>query len=533
MILRPYQIELKTAIYSAWMRSKNVLAVMPCGTGKTATFCSIVNDEPGASVVMVHRSEIVVQISLTLARWGVRHRIIGPQKLINQCIAEHIIEYQKSYIDPGARCAVASVQTLVSMDANNPWFRRVSLWVCDEVHHLIKGSTWHRVTEMFPNARGLGVTATPIRTDGKGLGRQADGIMDELIEGITMRAAIDAGYICDYRIFSPNSDIDLSQVKIGASGDYSSVPLRAAVHKSQLVGDCVAHYLKHAPGKLGITFCVDVESSDQQAAAYNAAGIAAKSVNGTTDPGIRERAIRELKRGDIKQLVNCDLFGEGTDLPAVEVCTFARPTESFGLYNQQFGRCLRLSGNKTHGIIIDPVRNIRVQLGSQTVGRHPLPDSPQFWTLDRREKRVKSDREATTIRTCGSCFASFDRIAHGLTCPYCGYVYAPVARTGPDMVDGDLAEIDPVVLANWRYQIDSPKIPYGASRIVELSIIKRHRERLEALEQLKHEMAMWASGKTDIRAAQREFYIKYGIDVLTAQTLNKAEALELKQRIAK
>lgn len=538
MKLFDYQVEARANIYNAWGRVPNVLFTLPCRGGKTVIFSSIIGDEPGAAVVLQHRSELIMQSSLTLARRGIEHRIIGPAQLANACTKSHVMDTDMNFVNPTARVGVASVQTMVNIRQSDPWLKRINLWVADEVHHCIKGSTWEKVIDMLPNARGLGVTATPLRADKKGLGRHANGLFDELVIGPSMRDLIDRGRICEYRLFSPNNDIDLSKVPLSSGGDFSPEPLREAVHKSHIVGDCVKHYLNYTPGKQFLMFTVDVESAIEQAEAFRQAGVPCEAVSGKTDTTVRMNAIGNLKNGTILGLVNCDLFGEGTDLPEVEVVILGRPTESYGLFVQQFCRPLTKLPGKTHGIIIDAVRNTRISVGDTEYGRHPLPDAPIEWTLDAAPKRGKSlDPQPVMIRVCQSCSGAYDKVIYGFTCPYCRFKNIPAIRSKPEQVDGDLAELTPETLAAMRGQIEAiqnpPKIPYNATKVAENSIKKRHREHLDALALLREVIATWGVGKTNIPQAQREFYLTFGIDVMSAQALKTKEALNLIERILK
>ncbi len=527
MILRPYQSQLKADIYKSWADgAQNVLAVSATGSGKTVIFSDALREHDGACVAIAHRHELVSQISVALARNGVRHRIIGQPALIRTCVALHIQETKRSYYDPNARCAAAGVQTLVRMNADDAWFKSVTLWVQDETHHLLKRNQWGKAVAMFPNARGLGVTATPCRADGHGLGRHADGVFDSMVLAPGMRDLITMGYLTGYRIFAPPSDIDTSSVPLSASGDYSPEPLRKAVHaSSRIVGDVVGHYLKIAPGKLGVTFAVDVESATEIAAAYRGAGIRAEVVSAKTNDAVRASILRKFASGEIKQLVNVDLFSEGFDLPALEVVSMARPTQSFALYAQQFGRSLRLMDGKDHAIIIDHVGNVH---------RHGLPDAHREWTLDRREKR-SSASTPTTVRTCPDCTGTYDR-SFGMTCPYCKYVVEPAGRSAPEQVDGHLYELDEATLARMRGERDA--LPtYHPDPLVCMSVAKKHREKLEAREALMEAVSLWggristATDDATIAELQRRFYVTFGVDVGTAQTLNRAEAELLRKKV--
>lgn len=525
--LRPFQQQAKLEVDVAWMLGfQNILMVMPTGAGKTVTFSNIIAEEQRPSVAIVHRQELVSQISLALARNAVRHRIIGPASVVRTCTQIHMAEVGRNFVDPMSNRAVAGVDTLVRMDQTDPWFRSVVLTVTDECHHVLRKNKWGQAMAMFPNARGLGVTATPTRADGCGLGRTSDGLFDYMVLGPTMRDLINDGWLTEYRIFAPPSDLDLKDVPLSASGDFSPQKLAAAVHKSHIVGDVVAHYKKIANGKLGVTFAVDVKAAEEIATAYRAAGVNAQVVSAKTPDALRASVLRRFAVGEIQQLVNVDLFGEGFDLPALEVVSFARPTESYSLYCQQFGRALRLKEGKTRAIIIDHVGNVH---------RHGLPDAPRVWSLDRRERRARGVVEGVIpVRTCDTCMSAYERIYK--TCPYCGNEPQPQDRSVPAAVDGDLNELTPEALAMLRGEIDAPvKLPYGAAPEVVGAIKKRHREKHEAQIKLREAMALWGGEKTmkgdSIPIAQRRFFHTYGIDVGTAQTLGRKEAEELLERI--
>jgi len=528
-VLRPYQNQLKADIYSAWADgARNVLAVAATGSGKTTVFSAIMRETQGATIAMAHRQELVTQMSLALSRNGVRHRIIGQPATIRACVQLHMLDLGVSYYNAGASVAVASVDTLIRMRPDH-WHKNVRLWVTDEAAHLCRENKWGTAVSMFPNARGLGVTATPLRADGKGLGRHADGVMDAMVFAPAMRSLIDAGFLCEYRIFAPPNDLDMSDVTIAAGGDYSPEPLRKAVHRSHIVGDMVTHYLKLTPGKLGVTFTVDIESAVELAAAYRQQGVPAEALTAKTPANIRYKLLRQFAAGEIKQLCNVDLFSEGFDLPAIEVCSMARPTQSYAWYVQAFGRALRPLAGKDHAIILDGVGNTLL---------HGLPDAPRDWTLDRRERRSKTapGDGPLPLRSCLNCAGVYERTR--TVCPYCGTVVVPSGRSSPTLVDGDLSELTPDVLARMRGEIaesEQLRIPYGAAPEVVGALKRNHRERIEAQRVLRERMALWGGARTargiGIAEAQREFFLRFGIDVASAQMLNAREAGALTERI--
>jgi superfamily II DNA or RNA helicase len=519
----------------------------------------------GASCSIAHRGELVSQLALALAREGVRHRIIGPTSLVKTCAAIQTMELGRNAVDPGSRVAVAGVDTLVKRDmSHDSWFRSVGLWKTDECHHVQVDNKWGRAVEMFPNALGLGWTATPGRADGGGLGCAelgGSGVFDAMVVGPTPRELINAGFLTDYRVFCPPSDVVYDDDWITATGDYSLPKLRAAVHASnKIVGDVVENYQRIAPGKRAIVFAVDVEAAGDIARAMRAAGIAAEVVHGKTEDTVRTRILQQFRSGQVTVLVNVDLFGEGFDVPACEVVIMVRKTESFSLFAQQFGRALRVmvsrelaerwgdftdaqrlayiaASDKPRAIIIDHVGN---------VPRHGVPDAPRKWSLADRERRGSGTSDALPSRIClnpdkgdgSGCYKSYFRYLR--SCPYCGFYPEPPQRTAPAHVDGDLFELDPSVLAAMRGEVKridgAPNIPEGLSPIATQALQNNWFQRQKAQGHLRNTMALWAGWKRaqghDDSQSYRMFFHAYGVDVMSAQALNAKDADALRERIA-
>ena len=564
MQLRPYQDELDQDIDQAYENgADNVLAISPTGSGKTVLFSHRIKKHDGPSCAIAHRQELVSQISLALNRDEIHHRIIGPDKVVKLCVGVHMEDSGRSYYRSNAHCAVAGVDTLVRRSASlGSWLKTVTQWVQDEAHHVLEANKWGTASAMFPNARGLGVTATPERADGRGLGRWADGLFDEMVEGRNMRDLINMGYLTDYRVFAPKTeDLYLENVKTGSDGDYTRESLKDAVRQSHVVGDVVKHYLRIAPGKLGVTFATDVETATDIANQFNLAGVPAAVVSAKTPDHERISILRDFKARKILQLVNVDLFGEGFDLPAIEVVSMARPTKSYSLFVQQFGRALRLmlseilagawdtytdaqrrafiaESTKPYAIIIDHVGNI-----DPAVGGHGLPDAPHIWSLDAREKRSAGGKQEKPTKVCIECTAFWE--GYSTTCPCCGHIAVPGRRDGPEFVDGDLLELDAETLAAMRGEVEAVDmteaeawqdavnryIPsYGIPRHV-----KRHLARQDIQGGLRASIGWWAAYQREANIsdseAYRRFYYKFKIDVLSAQALNTREANTLAEKI--
>lgn len=532
---RPDQWKFIGDIYQAWNQgAQNVVGVAATGFGKTVCIGQIIEQHQAASCIMAHRQELVGQISLMLARYGIRHNVIAADTTRRAIAAAHVAEFGACFYTPSAPCAVAGVDTLVRADIDPAWAAQVTLTIPDEGHHVVVGNKWHASMSLFPNARGLLPTATPSRADGKGLGRHADGVADAMVHGPPMRWLIEQGYLTDYRIICVESDLQLLEQDVGASGDWSAQALKKASERSHIVGDVVANYLQFARGLLGITFTTDIETAAAMTAAYRLAGVRAECLTGKTHDTVRRQALKCYAARQIDQIVAVDIISEGFDLPAIEVASFARPTQSLALYMQQFGRTLRPLPGKDKALIIDHVGNVL---------RHLPPDRPRAWTLDRRDKRAKQGSDGIPLRVCTRCFQPYERINR--ECPYCGHYEEPVARSSPGMVDGDLAEMSPEVLAKLRGEaegalrsIDDERWRLQATGLPATHImahVKHHAERLETLAELRDAMGAWggrqrAAGLTDSQM-QRLFYLRFGVDVLTAQALKRAEAQALVERI--
>lgn len=411
--LRPFQATAVTEIRGAYMAGhRRVLFVLPTGGGKTFTFVYIAEQAAmrGNRVcILVHRQELVDQSSRSLHAIGCNHGIIASG-------------YRQ---DLSHTVQVASVQTLARrLHTLPPDF--FQLLIVDEAHHAVAG-IWAKVLAAMPRAHVLGVTATPERLDGRGLGDQ----FGTLIEGPDAGWLTEQGFLVPARIYAPPG-LDLSGIKrfdTRKGHDEAEQRLR----QGQAMGDAVSHYRRtiaeHHNGT-AIAFCVSVAHADAVAEAFRAQGIAAAMLDGTTDRGVRKRLINDLGAGVLKVLTSCDIISEGTDIPSVTGAILLRPTDSLGLHLQQVGRVLRPCPGKTHAIINDHVGNTL---------RHGLPTDPRDWSLEGRPKgKGKKPSDAIPIRICPSCFSAIPSVAN--PCPECGHEVA-VAKRELVTVDGDLHEL--------------------------------------------------------------------------------------------
>ena len=542
LVLRPYQSESKARIYDAWNEGhKNVLLALPTGMGKTKSFCSIAIDfavtplNKTPTAILVHRKELVQQISLTLAEEGVTHNIIAPRPSILGMVAAQRQLFGQQFYNYMAPVTVVSVDTLnARIAAHEKWAKSIGLWITDEAAHLLRNNKWGKAVEYFINAKGLGVTATPQRLDKKGLGRHADGVFDVMIEGPTTRWGINNGFLCKYKIAVPHSDYQNYLKQAGAGTDYTHAAMVEAAEQSHIIGDVVENYSKFAAGKQAILFAPAIKTAFEMEAKFNTAGITAKVLTGLSTDTERLEGMISFRERRTKVLINVDLFDEGLDVPGIECVIHARPTMSLSKYRQMNGRGMRPAPGKEFLIIIDHVGNVT---------RHGLPCKDIEWTLDRLVKRRD---KINLIRICSNpeCNAPYDRLLD--ECPWCGTpaVYGYRAGSGdggrvpPAQVDGDLFLIDPFTLQEMEASTileDPSKVAARVGHVAGFAAgkkdMKNQVERIQTQKDLAEAIAQWSGrqrslGLTD-RQIHKRFYLEHEMTITYALSRPRAEMIEL------
>ena len=407
--LRLYQHTAVEQIRQAYRQgNRSVLFVLPTGGGKTVVFSHIAEQAAGRGnriCVLVHRQELLRQASASLTSLGVRHGLIAANRSMNL----------------SAPVQVASVQTLARRLHRIPgdYFQ---LLVVDEAHHSNAG-TWARVLAHCSSARVLGVTATPCRSDGRGLGEH----YQALVMGPTPAELTEQGFLAAARVLAPPGP-SMIQVR-KRMGDFDMSQAGQILQAGQAMGDCLAHYRRYLDGQTAIAFCCSVAHAEAVAELFNRHGVAAASIDGTMDSSTREQLLGDLGAGRLKVLTSCQLIGEGVDVPSVAGCILLRPTQSVSLHLQMIGRCLRPQPGKT-AVILDHVGNV-LRLG------HHLEE--REWSLDGTPKK---DREAApSVKVCPKCFAALPSAKP--TCPDCGHEFVAERRELVH-VDGELEEITTV-----------------------------------------------------------------------------------------
>lgn len=566
--LRGYQNETVIDVDTAWLDPviRNVIVTLPTGAGKTklmAYFAKRHHDRGGYGVAIAHRSVLVAQLSMALAEAGVPHDIIAQKEVVKTIVSEHMEELGRSFYVPGARFKVVSVDTMKGRaETLSSWIKLVTLGFTDEAHHVLADNKWGKECNRFvnPMMRWLLPTATPERADGRGLGRSAHGIADVIVKGPSMRWLIDHGYLTNFivRGVTP-SDLDLSKVDIGPNGEYNLQQLRKAVHGSKkIIGNVVDTYNRLTPGKLGIVFAVDIEHATSITKEFNDKGVPCELITGEEDEESRRKKLRRYRKRETLVLVNVDLFGEGFDLPAIEVVMMARPTASYALFAQQFGRGLRLGVDKQYlpyweqytaeqrmAIIATsgkPVAFIHDHVGNVLHFGGP-PTVPREFTLEAR-RNVGGPSDAIPLRIClnQTCLQPFERFyTH---CPYCGFnVPPPPLPTLPEQVDGDLVMYTPEML--WKFfkvQTVEQALALQPStfcaiptNMTTLAAVRErqanHNKMILAQRELSALMPLTMPPKFTQRENQRRFFHHYGMDVVHTKLLTAAGTVDLIERI--
>lgn len=408
--LRPYQQVLIDQVRAAIRNgSRAPLMVLPTGGGKTICFSYIAANamQRGTPVgIFVHRAELVDQVCDTLKLFNVAHGVIAAGSASPRRAGVYVV----------------SVQTYARRVPQVPKF---GLAIVDEAHHAVAGSTWAVALAHSPGAVVLGVTATPERLDGRGLGDT----FDTLIEGPTVSELIEIEALAPYRLFAPGG-ADLSAVH-SRMGDYIRGELSTAMDRPSITGNAVSHYRRYSNGKRAVAFCCSVEHAANVAAEFMAGGITAVAIDGRMDKALRRQIVRDFQAGLIHVLTSCDLISEGFDCPGIEAGFFLRPTQSLGLYLQQVGRILRTAPGKTAAMLFDHSGNWQ---------RHGLPDDERAWSLEGRVSgKKKPTQEIPAGRQCALCYAVSPPSA--TICVECGKAFVIAARSVEER-DGTLSEVD-------------------------------------------------------------------------------------------
>lgn len=409
--LRPYQQQAVDLVRDSYRKGcKRVCLTAATGAGKTVMFCYMAKyavQKGNRVLVLVHRAELLDQAARSMSTFGLPHGVIAAGRPMNQI---HPVQ-------------IASVQTIVNRLAIviPPDFI-----IVDECHHSVS-DTYTRVFDAFPKAtKILGVTATPERLDGKGLGD----VYEDLVLGPQPAELIENGFLSKPIYYAPPVQFSLDGV-YKTAGDYNKGELNEVMSKPSITGDCVEKYREILKGEPSIAFCVSVQHAKDTAEAFRQAGYTSECIDGKMNPIARRRLIEDLGARKLNVLTSCDLIGEGVDVPIVVGAILLRPTQSLGLHLQQIGRVLRTAHGKENAVILDHVGNLK---------RHGFAETYREWNLEgyaAKRKHEKDKGEDSRFRQCSECYCCHEPAP---VCPRCGFVY-PVKSREIEVVNGDLIQV--------------------------------------------------------------------------------------------
>lgn len=471
--LRPYQEKAVAEIRAEFRNGKKcILFVLPTGGGKTYTF-SFVADASALKgkrvMIIVHRKELLKQASKSLRSLGIEHGLIAPWATPN----------------PRAAVQVASVDALASRLAKNRIYN-VDFIIFDEAHHVLLDNKWGRVWKSLGEPLVLGVTATPKRGDGKGLGAHCGGIFHGMVIGPTPKELVAMGALVAPKVLGCSEPPDVDGVKLDAKGEYDTEQLAERTDKPKLIGDAVKHYSEVCPGELAVAFCVNVKHAIHVRDAFNAAGYKFALLVGKPHVSDAERdaVIQQLEAGELDGITTVSLVSEGFDVPGLVCCLMLRALASEVEFLQQVGRVMRPAEGKLHGYLLDHAGNVGRWEDGEFHVKHGLPTDEREHSLDGRKKKVRGEKapvDKTSLMQCKECFATFPppvetfeedgspvlnqmgQVAHQC-CPEC-HALLPVKKVPErhiDQVDGKLGEITEEMIAKA-----AAKVAQGRAATVE------------------------------------------------------------------
>ena len=232
-------------------------------------------------------------------------------------------------MDMMRRVQVATVQTFSSrFIRGNRDLPPVDVIFIDECHHA-PADTYRQIIDAYPDAKIIGMTATPCRKDGRGLGS----IFDTLIECPQIEELIQLGFLVPTKVYAPYAP-DLKGVKI-RNGDFAEEQLAQLMDHGVLIGDIVTHWHRLNPDRRRtVVFATNVAHSIHIKEEFVRSDVKAEHIDGKTPKDERDAILARLANGDLELVSNCMVLTEGWDMPSVQVCILARPTKSLGLFRQ-------------------------------------------------------------------------------------------------------------------------------------------------------------------------------------------------------
>jgi superfamily II DNA or RNA helicase len=432
-------------------------------THNTYTFCYIAQsaaERGNNTIIVVHRKELLLQASKSLRALGIDHGLISP----------HFTPA------PHKMVQVASVDTLIIRAKKQPDRYKFKLLVFDEAHHVTAKNKWGTVWELLGRPLTLGVTATPKRGDGIGLGVEHGGIFEEMVIGPLVPHLIGMGMLINPQVYACGDPPDMTGLKKNKDGDYNAQEVAERVDKPSITGSAVEHYKEICPGARAIVFCANIKHARHVAEQFCDAGFKFALLVGEPEMSDAERTAvnKALASGELHGACTVDLVSEGYDLPDLQCCIMLRPTASESLFLQQVGRVMRPSPGKTEAYLLDHVANTGRLVDGQWKVKHGFPASEREWSLEGRSKKKKKAEEEKPIeaKQCKKCYHVFEprllpladlqviekryswpdgwavgvEASKRVVCPQCGTDCGPMPRQ-IEQVDGKLLLIEQAAMA--------------------------------------------------------------------------------------
>lgn len=410
--LRPYQVEQVEAVRQRIKAGeRRVVLVAVTGAGKTVMACALIQRAVGKGkrvLFLAHRSELIQQASGRLSAWGVAHGVIqagqpGDARPLVQVASVQTLarrlKRRRVSVPPGWDGSAPSV-----LDA-------IDLIVVDECHHAT-ASQYRQILDAFPAAVVVGLTATPYRLDGSGLGD----LFDALVSGPQVAELVRQGFLVRPVTYAPPSKADLASLRLRA-GEYRQDEADKVLNQTAPIAEIVSSWQRHAAGRITVGFGCTVEHAEHLAAAFCAHGIAAAALDGTTPAPERASILARLARRELLIVFNCLVLTEGWDLPACSAVILARPTASRCLWRQMVGRGLRSAEGKADCVILDHVGSVH---------RFGMPEDDDTYDLQGDGEHV-----VNAVKTCPQCDAVLQEPS---LCAECGWLAPPPKICGERLV---------------------------------------------------------------------------------------------------
>lgn len=381
---------------------KRIIIHAATGSGKTIIAAAIVSAalEKGKKVLfLVHFRELAFQAKERFSEFG-----IGDEVSIIMAGEE---------TDHSKPVQIASVQTYarrLKLEEENQsyWFHNADLVIYDECHSSI-ARTRKAILELYKkDAVILGLTATPCRADGRGLGE----VYEDIVSCTGIEELTNLKYLVPVVYYGCKEKPDLDNIP-EVAGDFNKKVLGERVDIPKLIGDIYDNWARIAIDRQTVIFATNVKHSKHIKELFERRGVRIEHVDAHTPEEERRDILNRFRAGYVQVVTNCAVYSEGADFPWASCIVLAKPSKSYARYVQMAGRGLRPHIGKNDCIIID---HAGLVVGKYS---HGYLDDPVAWTLDGKEKAWKKKLERKKekkIMECDTCGFLFT----GKRCPQCG-----------------------------------------------------------------------------------------------------------------